>query len=331
MPKKQLRILIENRYDTILLEQEGEDMDWVGLPWKDIAAKLTAAGVKSYKPGWWNKFKKSHPVRKKYRKWYAYRGKKGRDYLASKQAAAGEAEQPEAGEDRTPKEIKPEPGQPVNPEWRKDPKTGKMYKTGLTGAAAWKARAEQGAAKAEPAQQQQAGETTTQTAKGTTRGNVKGMRVEGGFVIVTVEDPDGNSVEGRAKLRGNMGAARQAAIADAQTKLVQNKGGGRRAGHAQGGKGGAVDAAALAKQKQKETAMTNVGETPKPDHKTDDTGAMARMRALASRRGKDPDGASNLYNQMLSQGWNPKTGVKGILKLKNGKAFRQEWKKLLGT
>ncbi len=86
MTKKQLKILIENRLDTILLEQEEEDMEWVGMPWKDVAAKLKSLGVKSLKGKWWNKFAKNSEVRRKYRKWYANRGKKGQEYLASKKA-----------------------------------------------------------------------------------------------------------------------------------------------------------------------------------------------------------------------------------------------------
>jgi len=82
---------------------------------RELMAKMKQAakdeGVRS-----WRKLPRSHPARANFRAWYA--GK--------------ELPHPEAESD-----------QPANPEWRKDPKTGKMYKTGKTGAAAWKDRAEQ--------------------------------------------------------------------------------------------------------------------------------------------------------------------------------------------
>ena len=52
--------------------------------------------------------------------------------------------------------------------------------------------------------------------------DVKGMRVEGNTVIVTVADLDGNTVDGRAKMTNdNVGAARSAAIHDATLKLAR--------------------------------------------------------------------------------------------------------------
>lgn len=75
MTKKQLKILIESRFDALLLEQEEEDMEWAGLPYKEVVARLRSYGVKSLKGAWWKKFKRNSEVRRKYRNWFRNRGK----------------------------------------------------------------------------------------------------------------------------------------------------------------------------------------------------------------------------------------------------------------
>jgi len=107
-------------------------------------------------------------------------------------------------------------------------------------------------------------------------------------------------------------------------------------------------APAAKKQAERERAMV-AADKPQPatydkklDHSVDDTGVRARMATAAFYNArkkhknsifhrKARQAATILYDKLIAAGWNPKTGVNGILKLKNGKVFRQQWKELLGT
>ena len=98
-----------------------------------------------------------------------------------------------------------------------------------------------------------------------------------------------------------------------------------------------VDPDALKKQKKREQAMIDASRATKPDHGADDTGILAAMRGAAFRyAGGGSAGlrakrdAYKLYHQMLNQGWVPGTPVDDILKLKDGRRFREEWKRLIG-
>lgn len=77
--EKKLRILIEQSFDTalkgLLIEQDTNKDEWVGLSYKEVAQKLKAAGAKTLRGAWWKQFKRNDPVRIKYRSWYKNRRK----------------------------------------------------------------------------------------------------------------------------------------------------------------------------------------------------------------------------------------------------------------
>lgn len=85
----------------VLSEQFDKD-EWVGLSYKDVAKQLRAAGVQSLKGKWWKKFKRSDPVRVKYRQWWKNRGRAGTKTLG-KTAEPVAKNEPKAKEERASK------------------------------------------------------------------------------------------------------------------------------------------------------------------------------------------------------------------------------------
>ena len=65
--KNQIRELISEAYNDVLREQDDE---WIGLSYRDVAAKLKELGVDPNKKRWWQGLPRDHEARRKFRPWW---------------------------------------------------------------------------------------------------------------------------------------------------------------------------------------------------------------------------------------------------------------------
>ena len=111
--KKKLNLIIEQSFDSsienLLLEQENDPNEWVGLTYKEVAQKLKAAGATTLRGAWWKQFKRNDPVRIKYRSWYKNR-RKARKPQKKTGGAQGQKTQAAQKTDKKPPSLKVKKG-----------------------------------------------------------------------------------------------------------------------------------------------------------------------------------------------------------------------------